>query len=158
MTLPAWLTPERVNWTTRWVVVLGTFVAWGIYELVLLLLRRAGLKVDTISMAAKGLAFGAVPALAFFWCGMAGHYFSAWFRHPVWSTPYPAIAWWLMLVAYVVTGVVDRGHYFGWPLVMQWLRWPPVAGPLGFVSAYILFPQSANWVPEGLMHRPGIPG
>ena len=148
-------TPEKVNALTRWVII-GTFAfVWAPYEGVLLLIRKyLGWRVDTLSMAAEALAYGALPALAFFWGGMAGHYFSSWFRHPVWSTPIPAIAWWSMLGAYLVMGLVDRGHYWGWPLVVQWLRWPPFAMPFGFVTAYLLFPQSANWVPVNLL-RPG---
>lgn len=140
------MTAALINRITSFVVV-GPWIVWLIWELALLWFRGKGITVNTISMEAKRIAFAHLGALAYFWGGMSAHYFLSW-KRPVWNSPAPAIAFWTIGAAYLAADLLDRGHWFGWPDFVQWIRWPPVVVLIGLAAGYLLFPQSATWSPK----------
>jgi hypothetical protein len=140
---------DLLNVVTRWVVI-GPWLLWLAWELVLLYLRTKIPGVKTISQEARSIAFRGFPTLAYFWCGMASHWFIPW-RRPLW--PYPwnvvlGVAFWAIGAAYLAADIFDPRHQY-WPTLVQWIRWPPLVALLGLVLGYLLFPQTTPWVPGG---------
>jgi hypothetical protein len=132
-----------IDLVTKWIVI-GPWILWATWEIALLVMRGRGLEVGTISMVAKGLSYGGLAALAYFAAGMTTHWFVTW-RRPVWQTPLPGVAFWLLGVAYLVTDLVWPTPHggTGWWL---WLRYPAVVAGIGALAGWGLFPQgSPNW-------------
>jgi hypothetical protein len=135
-----------VNRITTWVVI-GPWLLWLAWEIALIWLRGSGTHVYTISQEAKRLAFGYLGSLAYFWGGMTAHYFLTWSK-PSWSSPLPAVAFWVIGLAYMGADFFDGGDPSKWPNFVQWLRWPPVVVVIGLLAGHLLFPQPTPWRPE----------
>lgn len=144
------MTPHGINLVTRW-LVLGPFLAWGVWEVVLLYLRtRLGTDVLLISQEARRLAYRGLPAFAYFLAGLSVHFFVNWTR-PTWDGPIASAlgaTWWGIGFAYLVADVLDPQRTY-WPLLTQWIRWPPVVALVGAALAFFAFPQRAMWTPGG---------
>lgn len=139
--------PHTIDLVTRWIVV-GPFLAWLVWELVLVALRARGWDVLLISQEARRLAYRGLPSLAYALAGLSVHFFVNWTR-PTWDG-LPAqvlgVTWWAVLAAYLLADALDPNRAY-WPIVTQWIRWPPVVAAVGGVLAYVAFPQRALWVP-----------
>lgn len=137
---------DSVNLATKWLVV-GTWVLYAAWQLMLVVLRWRGVNVKLISMTQKDVGYS-LASLVYFWAGFATHWWLTW-RQPVWSSPIPGILFWAIGLAYLVTDL-------GWPTphggTSQWLmlRYPPVVLVVGLVAGWGLFPQGRpNWLPGG---------
>lgn len=143
------MTPRAVDLVTRWLVV-GPFLAWLAWELVLLALRARGWPVLLVSQEARRLAYRGFPSIAYALSGLSVHFFVNWTR-PTWDgwiATALVILWWSVLAAYLAADALDPDHAY-WPIVTQWIRWPPVVAAVGGVLAYVAFPQRALWTPGG---------
>ena len=112
------MTARGVDIVTRW-VVLGPFVLWAAWELVLVWLRARGWEVRLISQEARSIAARGLPSLAYAMMGLA---------------------------AYLVADWLDPNRAY-WPLVTQYLRHPTAAALIGGVGAWLMFPQRSIWIP-----------
>jgi predicted membrane protein len=143
------MTPSAVNLVTRW-IVLGPFLAWGIWEIVLLALRARGWPVRLVSMEARAIASSGLPTFAYALAGLVAHFFITWGRVPWdgWLRGALGALWWAGLVAYLVADWLDPDRA-AWPLVTQYIRHPAGAALIGAVAAWLLFPQASVWTPGG---------
>lgn len=141
------MTERTINVITRW-VVLGPVVLWAVWEIALIWLRRQGWDVRLISQEARSIAFRGLPTLAFVLTGLAFHFFVTWRRLPWDGTAAVVLAalWWAIGVAYLAADILDpaRAH---WPILTQWIRYPPVAALLGAFTAWLFFGQRSLWHP-----------
>ncbi len=124
--------------------------AWGLaaIEIAAVALRALGAKLHLVSYEARGLAFGGLTALAYFAGSMSIHWFVTWRRVP-WSDPVAhvlGVFFWAVFLAYVIASYADPNPRY-WPIVTQWLRYPPVACAIGGVLAFFCFPQESVWAP-----------
>lgn len=141
MTAHAW------NIATRWIVIVPWLV-WLVWELVVIAVGKRVPGVETISQEARRLAYRGFPTLAYFWCGMASHWFITW-RKPVWEGTLGAVLavlFWAIGAAYLLADWLDpnRAH---WPALTTWLRYPPIVACVGLAAGYLLFPQRSVWTP-----------
>lgn len=137
------MTARALNVITRWVVI-GPWLLWAVWELVVLALRTKIPGVRTISQEARSIAFRGLASLAYATAGMAAHWFVTWRRLPIperWQGVCTAL-WWLGLAAYLLSDAVV-------PEARTWLRWPPAAALIGAVGAWLLFGQASVWTPGG---------
>ena len=97
-----------VDIVTRW-VVLGPFVLWAAWELVLVWLRARGWEVRLISQEARSIAARGLPSLAYAMMGLAAHFFITWRRLPWEGTTeiVLGVIWWAGLAAYLVADWLD---------------------------------------------------
>ncbi len=116
---------------------------WLVWELVVLRMHGASTDIQTISMVMRERAYQ-MNALPFFWAGMCAHWWVNWTKHPVYDTPYPAVAFWLIVAATLVLDIVLwRTPYPTLGHLAKAFRAPAIQVALGFISAYLLFPQRA---------------
>ena len=140
---------DVVNRVTTWIVV-GPFLLWAAWEIVLVLMRANGWDVRLVSGEAKRLAFRGLPTLAYFLAGLTAHFFLTWQR-PTWSSPWDAVlgvVFWSIGAAHLLADALDP-DFRRWPLVTQWIRYPPVVAGIGLVAGWGLFPQRSIWFPGG---------
>ena len=139
-----------VNLVTRWLVV-GPFVAWACWEVALIVLRaKYGTQVRLVSQVAESLAFRGLPTLAYVMTGLAFHFFVTW-RRPPWSGATETVLgalWWAGGLAYLIADIFDPNRA-DWPLITQWVRYPPVAALVGGIGAWLFFGQKSIWIPGG---------
>lgn len=136
------MSEHAVNVVTRWVVI-GPFVLWLVWELVLLWMReKLGMDVRLISQEARSLAHRGMASLAYFLSGLMAHFFINWTR-PTWDGLIAHVlgfSWWFVGALYLAADVA-------FPESRVFLRWPTFAALLGAVLAYVAFPQRALWTP-----------
>jgi hypothetical protein len=135
---------RTVDLVTKWIVI-GTWVAYAAWQVVLVALRASGIQVKLISMTEKDLGYG-LAALVYFWAGMATHWWATW-HSPTWKSPIPGILFWAIGLAYLITDLVWPTPHGG---ASQWLvlRHPPVVLAIGAFCGWFLFPQGGqNWSP-----------
>ncbi len=117
---------------------------WLVWEVVVLKIRGAvGVDVGTISTVMRERAYR-LNCIPFFWAAMTAHWWYNWLRHPTYDAPWPAVAFWLMVAGTLALDVALWNHPY--PTLTGWVkvfRVPMVQCTLGFVSAYLLFPQRA---------------
>lgn len=116
---------------------------WLIWEIVVLKLHGGDHSVGTISMVMRERAYQ-MNSLPLFWAGMCAHWWVNWIKHPVYETPYPAIAFWLIVAGTLIADISLWHTPYG-SLGSFWkgFRAPPIQAALGFLAAYSLFPQRA---------------
>ena len=125
---------------------------WLVWELTLLWLRNRGIVTDghlvgTISMVMRDRAYQ-LNCIPFFWAGMSAHWWVNWLRTRVWDVPYPAVAYWLLVVCTLGVDIwLFHTPYSTLPDWAKVIRSPMVQVGLGFIAAYFLFPQQANNAP-----------
>lgn len=117
------------------------WVPWVIYivwELILLALRIKNPGVHTLSQEARSLASRGLATFAYAYSGMAAHWFINWKRIPWTGTAgaIAAVAWWLGVAIYLFFDAF-------YPQSSFWFRNPAIAAVIGFVGAWLLFPQNA---------------
>jgi hypothetical protein len=131
------------------------YLVWWAYGLaiieiidVILRSRFVQIKVDLVSMVARRVAFSGLTAFSFFFGSMAVHWFVTWRRLPWEGVTEAALGvfFWLVFVAYILASWFDPTPKY-WPVVTQWLRYPPIAAVVGAVLAYVCFPQRSVWFP-----------
>lgn len=124
---------------TFWLFV-GFWPVWLVWELVLVKLRGHDPSVDLISMVARDRAYQ-LTALAFVWGSLAAHFWANW-RHLPWSSPAPAVAFWILIaLACVWDWRLWEVPYATMPLWTRVVRFPGVMLFLGLLNGFLLFPQ-----------------
>lgn len=126
---------STVNVITRW-VVLGYLPVLFVWEMVVLSLRVDDPGVRTISQEARSIAARGMASLAYFWAGMAAHWFVTWRRVPL--PGWCGVLWWIGLAAYVLSDIVA-------PEARVWIRHPAVSALFGALGAWIFFGQESVW-------------
>lgn len=127
---------------------------WLVWELTVLWLRSKGViggempattsaTVTTISGVMKNRGYQ-LTALPFFWSAMTAHWWFNWWR-PTWSTPVPTIVFWLLVVGTLVSDILLWNTPFSsLPTWAKFYRAPMVQCVVGFVTAWVLFPQAMS--------------
>jgi hypothetical protein len=134
------------TWQGRLLVGFGVLL--GVVELVDLVLRSRGVPVELVSQSARRVVFSGFTALAFFFGSMTTHWFVTW-RRRTWEGTIANVLglfFWAVFAAYIAASFLDPDPAY-WPVVTQWLRYPPVAALVGAVLAYVCFPQRSRWFP-----------
>lgn len=138
-----------------WTFLVGVFFlpVWLVWEMVALWLHSRGVEsapgvtVGTISMVMKARGYQ-MNALPFFWSAMTAHWWFNWIHTKVWTAPYPAIAFWVFVAATLGLDVwLWNTPYTTLGPTMKIFRAPMVQCLLGFILAYVLFPQGADHDP-----------
>lgn len=134
---------SAINSITFWIFV-GVWPLWGVWELVLLWLRRRqGAKPGTISMVAKDRAWH-LNALPYLWGGLATHY---WWPGGKWAGTAGGVAFWAIAVALLVQDIILWNRPVDtWPKWLRYQRWPLLWLVVGAAAGKLLFPQ-AGMVP-----------
>jgi hypothetical protein len=134
---------------TTFIISIFFLPIWLVWELVVLLwLRPRGVVIDghlpgTISMIMQQRAYQ-INVIPFFWASMTAHWWFNWMRVSTWSTPIPAIVFWVILASILASDVwLWNVAYQQLPEWAKVFRAPMVQSLLGFVLAYTLFPQEA---------------
>lgn len=132
---------STVNVITRW-VILGYLPVLFLWEMAVLALRADDPGVRTISQEARSIASRGMASLAYFWAGMAAHWFVTWHRLPLTGrlAVVAAVLWWAGLAAYLLSDIIV-------PEARVWIRHPAVAALVGAIGAWLLFGQESVWVP-----------
>lgn len=128
----------KIDNVTFW-MWFGVWPLWLIWELVLIVLDRNGVKVDLISQEARERAYQ-LNVIPFVWGAMASHWWLNWARPYV--VAYPAVIFWGLVGSTFVLDVVMWNTTYntlsGWFRVF---RWPGTQMLLGLVLGLVLFPQ-----------------
>ena len=135
---------DLFNTITRWLLI-GYWPLLGIWELILVLyLRQKYPGTQTISAGAESLAMRGFSTLAYFWGGMAGHFFLPW-KRPLWQGTIDvvlSVLFWVIGAAYLLADTIDPRRTQLPPLV-QWFRLTWVAVLTGLLAGCLLFGQKA---------------
>lgn len=152
------MTPETFRTVVR------RYLVWGFYGLAVLeaaafVLRAFGVDVPLVSQVARDQAFGRGTAdlawydrpassLVYAWAGMAGHWFVTWRRLVLsgWWARVLGVLFWLALAAYLLSDILDPAPTY-WPVLTQWLRYPPLVALEAGVLAVFWFGQRSRWTP-----------
>ncbi|HEY6007570.1 MAG TPA: hypothetical protein VIU40_04545 [Geobacteraceae bacterium] len=129
------------------------YVLWWVYglavlEVFLIALNAMGIKIRLVSQIVEGVAFRGLPTLAYILTGMCAHWFITWRRIP-WSDPvsnWLGMFFWAVGAAYLIADIFDNDRMH-WPLVTQYLRYPPHSALLGLLNGWLCFPQKSIWWP-----------
>lgn len=145
------LDPETIaaiNLITRRYVVWWAY-GLAILEVVLVALRyRFGTDIKLVSHIVRDLSFYGLASFAYFLGGMTAHWVITWERLP-WqgiTAHILGVLFWAVFIAYWLADVFDPNYKY-WPLITQWLRYPPVVALIGALLAFFCFPQRSRWFP-----------
>jgi hypothetical protein len=143
----------RAEFAAAWNTFQRRYLVWWAYGLALIeiadvCLRAAGVQVDLVSMTARRVAFSGLTGFAFFFGSMTVHWFVTWRRRTWTGTTANVLGlfFWAVFLAYVLASFLDPTPS-SWPLITQWIRYPPVAALVGAALAYTCFPQRSPWFP-----------
>lgn len=135
-------------WQGRWLV----WWAWSlaVIEVIDVALRSRGIQVELVSQTMRRLVFEGLTGLAFFFGAMTVHWFVTWHR-ATWegtTATVLGLVFWAVFLAYVVVSYADPTPRH-WPVLTQWIRYPPIAAGVGGLLAWVCFPQGSIWLPGG---------
>jgi len=135
---------ETLNTITRWILI-GYWLLLGAWELLLVLwLRQKYPGTQTISAGAESLAMRGFSTIAYFWGGMAGHWFLPWKRPPWHGTVdlVLSVLFWAIGAAYLAADIFDPRRT-ALPPAVQWFRLTWVAVMAGLLAGCLFFGQKA---------------
>ena len=136
---------ETINVVTKWVII-GPWIIFAVWEVVLLILRAKGIEAKTISMQAKDLGAGGLTSIVFAWFGLGSHYWITWTR-PTWSFPWLGVVFWALLLGFIAMDIFTHWNVVNWPVWMRWVRYTPIVAAFGVLCGWMLFPQRGSWTP-----------
>jgi hypothetical protein len=139
-----------------WTFLISVFFLpiWLVWELVALWLRSKGvfggglpgtssMNVAVISTVMQHRGYQA-NVLPFFWSAMMAHWWWNWVGWKTWSTPYPAIAFWMLVAGTLALDIsLWKTPYETLHPVLKFYRAPMMQCVAGFLTAFFLFPQQA---------------
>lgn len=128
-----------MNKATFWLFI-GIWPVWIVWELILIRLRGQNPSIGLISMVARDRGYQ-FTAMVFAWGSLAAHYWANW-RHLPWDNPFPAIMFWVLIVAVIVwDSFLWSTPYITLPLWIRCVRFPGTMLFLGLLNGFLLFPQ-----------------
>jgi hypothetical protein len=129
---------ELVDGLTFGIFFFGVWVILGLLEVVLLVLRRLGYRVRTISMIARDHGPN-VASVVFVWNGLSAHF---WLNAERGAGVLGSVLFWV-----IVAALLGQDWHLRktlprlWPTWLRWQRKPEVVMVVALLAGRFLFPQ-----------------